>query len=179
MTKPVFYYGIKNREVDFTNPDTIKYNNGSIFLSTLYEAIKSDTWPVGHIYHCDIKTIPRARRLKEDSEPDENRMVQLMKLSPNFKRVIDTQFHGKEKIAISIMMSKSRTGAIVEAIRLAFYNATPKEFCEAMVKIGFDGYYGKFQPPANFHTDKEKFYYARLFNPDLIKVTKAEEVNDL
>jgi len=75
-------------------------------------------------------------------------------------------------------MDKSRTGAIVELIRKTFYKDNNIAFCNAMVEIGYDGYYGKFHPPANFHTDKEKFYYARIFDFDRIRVIKAENMND-
>jgi len=177
MTNVIFYYGSKGREVDFNNPDTLKFNNGSLFFTSLKEAVQSYVWPSGYIYHCQIDMIPRARRLKEDGEPNEMKMLELMRASPNYQQVLKSGFSGSEKIAAKIMLSKSRTGAIVDLIRTTFYESHNIEFCSEMVNIGYDGYYGKFHPPASFHTDKEKFYYARLFDFDRIKVTKVEEIS--
>lgn len=176
MANVTFYYGSKAKEVDFNDPSSLKFNNGSLFFTSLKEAVETHVWPHGFIYHCEIQTIPRARRLKEDSEPDEQRILGLMRASPNYQSKL-SKFGGKEKLALSNMMSKSRTGAIIDLVRSTFYDTHNIEFCNEMVNIGYDGYYGKFHPPANFHTDKEKFYYARLFDFNRVKVIKTEEVN--
>jgi hypothetical protein len=177
MSSVTFYYGSKLKPVDFNDPSSLRFNNGSVFFTSLKEAVESHLWPKGFLYHCEIETIKRNRRLKEDSEPDGNRMLELMRSAPKYERTIKTKFSGNEKIAYAMIMDKSRTGAIVDLIRTTFYDTHNVEFCNAMVEIGYDGYYGKFHPPANFHTDREKFYYARLFDFDRIRVIKTEEIN--
>lgn len=177
MANITFYYGCKGNPVDFNDPETIEFHNGSVFMTSLKEAAATKAWPTGNVYHCTIRTIPRSRRLKEDSEPNETQMLELMRLSSQYQRILDSEFAGKEKFALTAMMDKSRTGAIVDLIRQTFYR-DDSEFCEAMVHIGYDGYYGKFHPPANFHTDKERYYYARIFDLDRITVTKIEDIGD-
>jgi len=178
MSNVVFYYGSRGHPVDFNDPETLNFNNGSLFFTTSMETIQSRIWPKGYLYHCMISTIPKSRRLKEDSEPDASRMLELMRLAPDYNIKIKQLYAKSEKYAYNAMMDKSRTGAIVELIRKTFYKDNNIAFCNAMVEIGYDGYYGKFHPPANFHTDKEKFYYARIFDFDRIRVIKAENMND-
>lgn len=175
MSNVPFYSGTKNKKV--TLPIDLPRNHGSIFLTSLKESIESLVWPTGYIYMCRVLSIPKSRRLKEDSEPDMARLIELMRASPVYEHILKNEFGGKERFAISAVEQKSRTGAIVEAIREKFYAEEDEVFCRNMVRIGYDGYFGKFKPPANFHTDKKNFYFARLFNHEKIEILTTEETN--
>ena len=169
-----FYIGKQNN--DIANVTDLPFHNGSIFLTTLKEKAEADAFPLGFVYTCNIRSIPRNRRLKEDSEPITTDVSDLMQLSSRYEEVLEKEFAGNPKMAFNIMMQKSRTGAIFESIRQYFYKDLDLEYCQNMVTIGYDGYFGKFYPPANFHTDKQKFHYARIFNLEKIIIKNKEEL---
>tara|TARA_B100000745_G_scaffold198008_1_gene130527 strand:- start:109 stop:660 length:552 start_codon:yes stop_codon:yes gene_type:complete len=169
----IFYTATRGEQV--TSPIDLPRSHGSIFLTTLKESMASLAFPNGYIYTCNVGPIPRSRRLKEDSEPDSHLIATLMKLSPIYQDVVQNQFGGKTDLALKMMLSKGRTGAIVEVVRSTFYADKDLHFCDSMVEIGFDGYFDKFHPPANFFTDKEKYNYARIFDHTKIQIKNIEK----